>query len=48
MKLREAQKSCPEARKSLENDLKLKNLDVHKTIDNSVKIVDFSGSEGQL
>ena len=48
MKLREAQKSCPEALKSLENDLKIKNIDFHDTIENSMKIIDFSSSEGQL
>ena len=31
MKLRGAQKSCPEALKSLENNLKIKILDFHKT-----------------
>ena len=34
MKLREAQKSCPEALKSLENNLTIKNLDFHETIEN--------------
>ena len=48
MKLREAQKSCPEALKSLENDLKIKNLDFHETIEKSMKIIGFSSPEGQL
>ena len=48
MKLREAQKSCPEALKSLENNLKIKNLDCHKTVENYLKIIDFSSSDGQL
>ena len=48
MKLREAQKSCPEALKSLENNLKIKNSDFHKTIENSLGIIDFSSSEGHL
>ena len=34
MKLREAQKSCPEALKILENNIKIKNLDVYKTVEN--------------
>ena len=48
MELREAQKSSPEALKSLESDLKIKNLDFHETIENTMKIFDFSSSEGQL
>ena len=44
----EAQKSSPEALKSLEIDLKIENLDVHETIEKSTKIIDFSSSEGQL
>ena len=48
MKLREAQKSCPEALKSLENNLKIENLDFHKTIEKLVKTIDFSSSEGHL
>ena len=46
MGLREAQEGSLEALKSLENDLKIKNEDVHKTIENSMKIIDFSSSEG--
>ena len=48
MELREAQKSSPEALKSLENNLKIKSLDVHETIQMLLKIIDFSWSEGQL
>ena len=48
MEFREAQKSSPEALKSLDNDLKIKNLDFHETIEHFVKIIDFSGSEGQV
>ena len=48
MKLREAQKSCPEALKSLENNQNIKNSDVHETIENSMKIIDFPSSEGHL
>ena len=48
MELGEAQKSSPEALKSSENDLKIKNLDFHETIENQLKIVDFASSEGQL
>ena len=44
----EAQKSSPEALKSFENDLKIKNFDFHETIDNSMKIIEFSSSEGEL
>ena len=48
MELGEAQKSSPEALKSLENDLKIKSVDFHDTIGNSMKIIDASNSEGQL
>ena len=40
MKLREAQKSCPEVLKSLEN-LKIRNLDFHKDVGNWLKVIDF-------
>ena len=33
---------------SFENDLKIKDVNVHKTIEKSKKIIDFSSSEGQL
>ena len=48
MKLKEAQKSSMESFESSESDLKIKNVDVYKTIAKSTKIVDFSNSEGQL
>ena len=48
MELGEAQKSSPEALKSLEIDLKMGNLDVHETIEKAMKIIDFSSPEGQL
>ena len=48
MEFGEAQKSSPEALKSLENDLKIKNLDFHSTIETSMKIFEVSSSEGQL
>jgi len=38
MKLKEAQKSSTETLKSLDNDLKLKNVNVHKTIQKATKI----------
>ena len=48
VELREAQKSSPEALRSLENNLKVKDLDFHRTIENLMKIIDSSSSEGQL
>ena len=48
MELGEADKSSPEALKSLEIDLKIENLDVHETIEKSMNIIQFSSSEGQL
>ena len=48
MELGEAQKRFPETLKSLESDLKIENLDFHETIEKSMKIIDFSSSEGQL
>ena len=48
MKLRETQKSCPEALKSLENNLKMKNSYFLKTIDNPMEIIEFPCSEGHL
>ncbi len=48
MELGEAQKSSPEALKSLEKYLKIKNIDFHEAIEKTMKIVDFSSSEGQL
>ena len=48
MKLKVAQKSSTEPFESSENDLKIKNVNVHKTIEKSVKIIDFVSSEDQL
>ncbi len=48
MELKEAQKSSPEALKSLENNLKMKNSDLHETIEHLMNIIDFPSSEGQL
>ena len=42
------QESSTEALKSFENDLKMKSVDIHKTIEKSMKIIDFSSSEGNL
>ena len=47
MKLGGAQKSSPEALNSLENDLKIENLDFQETIDKSMNTY-FSSSAGQL
>ena len=41
MKVKVAQKSSTEPFESSENDLKMKNLNVHKTIEKSMKIIDF-------
>ena len=41
MKLKVAQKSATEPFESFENDLKIKNVNVHKTIEKSMKIIDF-------
>ena len=41
MKVKVAQKSSTEALKSSENDLKIKNVNVHKTIEKSFKIFVF-------
>ena len=48
MKVKVAQKSSTELFESSENDLKIKNVNVHKTIEKSMKIIDFWSSEGQL
>ena len=42
------QENSTEASKSFENDLKMKSVDIHKTIEKSMKIVGFSSSESQL
>ena len=41
MKVKVAQKSSTEPFKRSENDLKIKNVNVHKTIEKSMKIIDF-------
>ena len=48
MKLKVAQKSATERFESFENDLKIKNVNVHKTVEKFLKLFDFSSSEGQL
>ena len=48
MKLKEAQKSSTEALKSSENDLKIKNVNVHKTIKKTTDIFDFWSPEDQF
>ena len=40
------QENSTEALKSFENDLKMKGVDIHKTIE-KMKIVGFSSSEGK-
>ena len=46
MEVGEAQKSSPEALKSLENELKTQNLGFHETIETLTNNFDFSSSEG--
>ena len=41
------QENSTEALKSFENDLKMKGVDIHKTIEKSMKIIGFSSSEGK-
>ena len=41
MKLKVAQKSATDPFESFENDLKIKNVNVHKTIEKSMEIIDF-------
>ena len=41
MKVKVAQKSSTELLESSENDLKIKNVNVHKTIGESTKTIDF-------
>ena len=41
MKLKVSQKSSIEPFESSENDLKIKNVNVHETIEKSMKIIDF-------
>ena len=46
MTVKVAQKSSTEPFESSENDLKIKNVNVHKTIEKSMKTIAFSSSEG--
>ena len=46
MKFKGAQKSATEPFESSDNDLKIKNVNVHKTIAKSMKNIAFSSSEG--
>ena len=46
MKVKVAQKSSTEPFESSENDLKIKNVNVHETIEKSMKTIAFSSSEG--
>ena len=48
MKVKVAQKSSTELVESSENDLKIKNVNVHKTSEELLRIIDFFGSEGKL
>ena len=48
MKFKVAQKSATKPFESSENDLKMKNIGIHKTIEKSMKIIGFSSSESQL
>ncbi len=41
MSVKVAQKSSTEPFESSENDLKIKNVNVHKTVEKSLKIIDF-------
>ena len=41
MTVKVIQKSSTEPFESSENDLKIKNVNVHKTIEKSMKIIDF-------
>ena len=48
MMFKVAQESSTEALKSSENDLKMKNIYIHKTFEKLMKIIGFSSSESQL
>ena len=48
MKLKGAQKSATEPFESSDNDLKIKNVNVHKTIQTFAKIFDFWSPEDQF
>ena len=41
MKLKVAQKSATDPFESFENDLKIKNVNVHKTVEKQMKNIDF-------
>ena len=41
MKVKVTQKSSTEPFESSENDLKIKNVNIHNTIEKSMKIIDF-------
>ena len=41
------QENSTEASKSFENDLKMKSVDIHKTIEKQMKNIGFSSSESQ-
>ena len=41
MKVKLAQKHCTEPFENSENDLKIKNVNGHKTIEKAMKIIDF-------
>ena len=41
MKVKVTQKNSTEPFESSENDLKIKNVNVHKTIEKSINIIDF-------
>ena len=46
MKLKEAQKSSTEAFKSSDNDLEIKHVNVHKSVEQNMEIFDLGNSEG--
>ena len=46
IKFKVAEKSAKELFVSSENDLKIKNVNVHKTVEKFMKTVAFSSSEG--
>ena len=48
MKLKAAQKSSTEPFESSESDLKIKNVNILKTFEKFMKIVDFSSAGGKL
>ena len=47
-KLKEAQKSSTEVLKNPKDDLKIKQVNVHKIIQQSMKLIDLTRSERQL